>query len=174
MLSDTWISRFPRRIPVTFRAGPTEYLRIDDLFAIRDHIPDLPGCECVAELKAEQIQIYRGTVPEELRENALLNMTAVYSLSSGGGTAVPTGRLFVRFDDQVDAHTQQFALRELGFEIERVPPYATNAAWIVSASSRPEDALHNIEKIRALPNVAHVEPQMLQPKVHKHGGSDDD
>jgi hypothetical protein len=76
--------------------------------------------------------------------------------------ASPTGRVWVRFADGVDAAGRAAALEGAGYRIERIPGYAANAAYV-----RADDvatSLQGLERLRALPDVEHVEPEMLRKR----------
>ena len=85
----------------------------------------------------------------------------VYRLSSLE-PAVPTGRVFVRFDDKLDSRSQEPALNRLGFQIESVPSYAPHACWVTHKSGTAA-ALREFSALRGLPQVHAVEPQFLIP-----------
>jgi hypothetical protein len=168
MTSDACISRFPDRFPLNSQAASPVYVRDDALFAVHDADVDIPGCQCIGELGSGHIRMYRGTLPATYIKNSGKKVTPVYSLSPGGGTAVPTGRLFARFESKTDARAQESALHDIGFNIDSIPPYATFAAWVVSTTGQPEDAMRNIDKIRALQHMENVEPEMLRPITYKN------
>jgi hypothetical protein len=79
----------------------------------------------------------------------------------GGGLAVPTGRVLVRFapDDSPQAHSEE--LSGAGFKVEEVLGYAPHAAWVRPHDEQPVAALSELAKLRSLPGVEHVEPQVL-------------
>jgi hypothetical protein len=78
-----------------------------------------------------------------------------------GGLAVPTGRVLVRFrpDDSPRAHAE--ALDEAGFKLDEILGYAPHAAWVRPHSEEAVAALDGLGKLRSLPGVEHVEPQVL-------------
>lgn len=79
----------------------------------------------------------------------------------GGGLAVPTGRVLVRFppEDAPQAHSD--ALADAGFELDEVLSYAPHAAWVRPLGGDSVAALSGVEKLRSVPGVEHVEPQVL-------------
>lgn len=79
----------------------------------------------------------------------------------GGGLAIPTGRVLVRFapDDSPDAHSEE--LDQAGFKLDGVLGYAPHAAWVRPHDEEPVAALNELAKLRSLPGVEHVEPQVL-------------
>jgi hypothetical protein len=91
---------------------------------------------------------------------------AVYRLGEKGSLAVATGAVFVRFREGIRPEERADALAEAGFGVEQTPPYAPHCAWLRPHSGRVGDALTGLEKLRAVPDVEHVEPQMLM-KSHR-------
>ncbi len=91
---------------------------------------------------------------------------AVY-MGSGGVMFVPTGRIFVRLDDDtpLDAHAEAF--RKLGYVITHVLPYAPNAGWLERADKDAAEALRGIPDLARLPGVQNVEPQLLTVRAQR-------
>jgi hypothetical protein len=88
----------------------------------------------------------------------------VYSAGRGGSLAVPTGRVLVRLREGLEADTRRKQFKEAGYDIERTLSYAPNAAWLRPASGGVADALSGVSALKAIPDVVHVEPQMLQER----------
>jgi hypothetical protein len=87
---------------------------------------------------------------------------AVYELAGSGTLATASGRVWVRFAEGVDAAGRADDLERAGYRLDGVPGFAANAAYV-----RAEDvgaALQGLDTLRALPDVAHVEPEMLQKR----------
>jgi hypothetical protein len=91
----------------------------------------------------------------------------VYRASPGGALAVPTGRVFVRFRDgeRVEGHRDD--LSAAGYVLESVPAYAPQAGWLRPTSARVADALTNLDRLRELPGVKHVEPQLVMERARR-------
>jgi hypothetical protein len=75
--------------------------------------------------------------------------------------AVPTGQIFLRFKEGVDASTRREEIERAGYEIVQIPPYAPSSAWVRSASGDLAKSLADIEALERLADVENVEPQML-------------
>jgi hypothetical protein len=86
---------------------------------------------------------------------------------SGGSLAVPTGRVFVRLGEGESVRTRTSELEAAGFQVEEVPSYAPHAAWVRPASGRIADALGSLDRLRRLPGVEHVEPQLVGEVARK-------
>jgi len=94
------------------------------------------------------------------------DISAVYQ-GSGGLLVVPTGRVFVRLDDDMllEAHAEAF--RKLGYVIFQALPYAPNAGWLEREDGDVAAALHNIGALEKLPHVRNVEPQLLAFRAYR-------
>jgi hypothetical protein len=115
------------------------------------------------------IQIYKG-VPARTRSTAgasdrASTITPVYSTGASGSLAVPTGRILVRFDDDVNADSKKAELKKAGYKIAQILSYAPNAAWLEASSGGVTSALSNIKKLEQLANVQNVEPQFLSARA---------
>lgn len=87
----------------------------------------------------------------------------VYRRSPGGGIAVPTGRVLVRFADGDWPERHREGIAEAGYEIEQVLAYAPQAGWVRARSGRITDSLARLRGLEALPGVENVEVQMVSP-----------
>jgi hypothetical protein len=85
----------------------------------------------------------------------------VYRRVPSGELVVPTGRVLVGFPpgDVVESHAEE--LRTARYVVEQVLPYATNTAWVRSATGGVTDALIHLGLLSELPSIVTVEPQML-------------
>lgn len=109
----------------------------------------------------EAIQVFKG-MPKQTRAMSISStVTPVYSLGASGSMVVPTGRVFVRFDDNVNAESKSAEIKKLGYKIAKTLSYAPNAAWLEATNGGLVSALSNIEKLEKLENVQNVEPQLL-------------
>ena len=105
------------------------------------------------------IAVFKGEPPKTREVQSSIG--PVYELSPGGSLAVPTGLVFIRFRDGIDAGSRQQEIEKTGFEVTDSIPYAPNAAWLKPCSGSIADSLTGISKLAALPDVESVEPQML-------------
>lgn len=103
----------------------------------------------------DEIATYR------LRRDLTRGDEPVYELE-GGALARPDGSVWIRFAPNVDAAGRAEDIERAGYRLERVPGYAPNAAFVRAASV--EDALRNLDALRALVDVEHVEPVMLMDR----------
>jgi hypothetical protein len=85
----------------------------------------------------------------------------VYELARGV-LAYPDGNVWIRFAENVDAASRAEDVERAGYRIERVPGYAPHAAFVRAATIA--DSLSNLDALRALAGVEHVEPVMLMDR----------
>jgi hypothetical protein len=90
---------------------------------------------------------------------------ATYEIEGSGVLATATGAVWVRFEDGVNAAERSESFARAGYRIERVPAYAPNAVLV-----RGEDVgagLENLARLREIPGVVHVEPEMLMERTFR-------
>lgn len=77
------------------------------------------------------------------------------------GPTGPTGRVLVRFaaGDRVEAHRDE--LRAAGYELEAPLGFAPQAGYVRAAGG---DAAAGLDRLRAIPGVEHVEPEVLMQR----------
>jgi hypothetical protein len=78
-----------------------------------------------------------------------------------GGVVVPSGRVLVRLREGESAEERLDELERSGFRLERVLPYAPHAAWVRSTAGTVGAALCGMERLRGMPGVEHVEPELI-------------
>jgi hypothetical protein len=139
--------------------------RRDDLYAVRGTTDRSPAG--VARIQADAENHYTVHAGPPAGKHSGDDVIPVYSAGADGPLAVPTGRLFVRFAEGIKASDRAPALRALGFAIERSPSYAPSAAWVTPLAGSATAALDHIEALQKLPDVAHVEPQLVMERAEK-------
>jgi hypothetical protein len=143
------VSEFPERIEVESAGRRGTYSLRTDLYAVHDW--DGSSAESpVLALPETRVAVFSGSPAGRM---------PVYAMEPGGGLFVPTGTVWVRFAEGVDAASRAPDLEKIGFRIERSPKYAPNAAFV--AAAEPAAALSGLSALRALEGVEHVELQML-------------
>lgn len=150
---------FPERVSAgTLRRG-AYYVRSPGHYAVHHggRELDVAGAEIV--YAQEGIAVFRGEPAESPVQPSTL--TPVYRLHPDGPPAVPTGKVFIRFREGVDAATRRGEIERAGYEIIQTPPYAPSGAWVRSASGDTARALSDIAALEGLADVESVEPQML-------------
>ncbi|MCS7062628.1 MAG: hypothetical protein NZM04_01035 [Methylacidiphilales bacterium] len=92
-----------------------------------------------------------------------MNTTAVYQ-GEGGLLCVPTGRIFVRLETNCFILDKKDEFKELGFVVSEIIPYAPNAAWLEREDKNIAASLQNIDELKNLNSVCHVEPQLISKR----------
>ncbi len=162
MSSPDSLAAYPERVPAsTEHPGPV-YVRLKDHYAVHATTKSShPGAQTV--LADGAIGVYDAGTPPPTTSSAVV--TPVYATPAGGAPAVPTGGVFVRFDDGIVAEARRGELAAAGYEIERVPSYAPNAAWVRAGDIAA--SLIGIPRLAAIPGVRNVEPEMLRKVARK-------
>ncbi len=153
----TLVGRAPPKLRLSAGAGEVSYELADDLVAAHGVSP---SSAAVMTLAGDEISVEPlAAVDPERLEAATIG--PVYRQTPGGGLAVPSGRLFARFAKGDSAGQHEEDLAAAGYLVEDVPSYAPHAAWLRPASGMVVDALNHLDRVRHLPAVEHVEPQLL-------------
>jgi hypothetical protein len=154
------LTGFPRTLRVSTADPKAVYRRVPRLIAIHERTaPD--GWEVVLTLEDPPIVVCRGDAGA-LPRALLHSVTPVYALDRRGTPAVPTGLVLVRFRDGIAATGCGEAMSRAGYQIHDVLPYAPSAAWVKAASGGIPASLRGIPALESLPDVVHVEPQMVR------------
>ncbi|HEX6185786.1 MAG TPA: hypothetical protein VFZ44_17990 [Pyrinomonadaceae bacterium] len=150
---------FPERVRAGAKRPDAYYERLPGRYAVHKggEEQDVAGAEMTFE--EEGIAVFKGEPGESAVPKAPL--TPVYKLHPDGPVAVPTGQIFLRFKEDVDASTRREEIERAGYEIVQIPPYAPSSAWVRSASGDLAKSLADIDALEKLADVENVEPQML-------------
>ena len=89
----------------------------------------------------------------------------LYEIAGSDAKATATGNVWVRFAEGIDARSRAEDLARAGYRIERVPGYAPNAAYVTADDVGT--SLANMDALRALRDVEHVEPEMLTERTFR-------
>lgn len=151
-------SDFPERVG-TGRAGAW-YVRAPGRYAVRqgEGQPEAPGAEMT--FAREGIAVFRG-------EPGAATHTPVYRLQPDGPLAVPTGKIFLRFKEGLEAASRRKEIERAGYEIIETPPYAPSGAWVRAPGGDVARSLSNIKALEKLADVENVEPQMLVERAQR-------
>ena len=126
-----------------------------------DTIPCLPICE----IETGRIAVYHNDDLQPLLPKSYLQLAAVYTSDDSDDYLVPTGKVFIRFEDKalLKEHTDE--LERVGFRLNQLAPFVENAGWLESDKNDIAEALRDYPLLASLPEVVHVEPQMLRQRV---------
>lgn len=161
------LTAFPRAL----RAGPGRpapgYARLPGLVAVHGADAAPAGMETLFTLAGPRIVVCRVGPRGLPRALAGAAVTPVYALGEDGAPAVPTGLVLVRFREGVAAAGCHEALGREGYAVHEVLPYAPAAVWVRATAGGIAAALQGLAALAALPDVVHVEPQMLRPSARR-------
>lgn len=87
--------------------------------------------------------------------------------AESGQVAVPTGRLFVRFAEGVDAAAQEHALEKLGMRVDNAVEWAPHTLWCAASDGTVASALEALTDVQGLPRVERVEPELSRVRAHR-------
>ena len=151
---------WPAELEIVSNGSRTRYTIDRSLLAVHGKTPQ-EGASIVFRFADEGIVVLRDTVAT----TRLTKTGPVYRIEGGDVWAVPTGCVFVRFEKSESVVARADELAKLGFSIEKVPSYAPHAAWIRPRSEAIGDALLALARLRELPRIRAVEPELLSPRV---------
>jgi hypothetical protein len=158
-------SNYPAELEVRSQEGAVARYKLAPEFYASSTGEPLSATDRLAARLDENIAVFEGAAPKG--DAAADKVLPVYRAQPSGAFAIPTGRVWVRFADGVEAARQHEAMAKLGFRIEESPAWAPQAAWVRASSGKIADALADASRLKALPDVAQVEPQMLTAVARK-------
>jgi hypothetical protein len=159
-----WV-RCPEFIDIGDQRRSIRLLKCDDLYAVRGKLSERHVDDVEMRLAGDDVSILRGPPPSDLP--AEFELLPVYAVAKGATPAVATKRIFLRLQEQTTIDTVRADIEALDFDIDDIPAHAPHCAWLEPKSGHVDDALCKLERLRALPRAAHVEPQLLRPRGWK-------
>jgi hypothetical protein len=163
MSDHDWRDAYPRQIRhstaqpgLLFERSATLYAKNGEPAHRSDGVPVL----ALTTDTGEPITVYEER-PEEPGAIQAEDAIAVYVDPASGRILVPTGRVFVRFNESIAADAMRAPLQEAGYRIVSVPDYARHTAWLEATSGGASRGLADIARLEGLPGVENVEPQLL-------------
>lgn len=157
----------PEFIEIGNEQGPIRLAKRDDLYAIRGTPSDRNLDDLDVQLTGDDISILRGTPSTRLA--SVGELLPVYAASMDSTPAVATKRIFLRLAEDATIDSVIDAIEALELVVAEVPAHAPHCAWLEPKSGRVDEALAKIDSLRALPQTAHAEPQLLRPRGWKRG-----
>jgi len=155
----------PEFIDIGDANGAIRLLKCDDLYAVRGTVSKHKLKDVKVRLTGDGISILRGTPSSQLSSD--VELLPVYAVSKDSTPAVVTERIFLRLEEETTVESIRNDIEALDFHIDDIPAYAPHCAWLEPASGRVDEALSKLEMLRALPRVAHAEPQLLRARGWK-------
>lgn len=161
------IDRFPGTITQRAGARALTLARSSELCALRVPLPRDDQVHRVGELTGDDGARFVLCRLDEGARRAGAGAIAIYTDQATHRVVVPTGRVFVRFRDGMDAAAQGAAFARAGYRLVRALDYAANAAWVEALDGDAASALGGLARLAALEGVENVEPQLLEARALK-------
>jgi hypothetical protein len=161
------LAHFPLKITVEAEDISRDYVREPDCFAIHGPLPPALNTAVLYSFDDPIINVCRGEISAAAPLPSGLIVTPVYRLGSNGPQGVPTGRVLIRFQSGVPVEGRRQELKACGFSILETLSYAPHAAWLQALDGNIAAALNGFEELRALRDVALVDPQMLMRRMER-------
>jgi len=158
-------ARCPEHIDIGDGPRAVRLAKCANLFALRGANSKHRFENVAVRMADDEVSILRGTPAPELASD--VEILPVYAAAGDSTPAVATGRIFLRLDEDTAIEGSRHAIEVLGFRIDDIPAYAPHCAWLVAGSGHIDEALTKLDRLRALPRAANVEPQMLRPRGWK-------
>lgn len=156
------VDAFPRQIAV---GGPGSPLLAQKPGWYALHGEPLPKADVIVLFEPEAIAVLAGTPAGPLAPGQAIS--PVYAQAGSEELVVPTGALFLRVRTGDRAKDRRAALEQAGYRIASVPDHAPEAAWLRATSGSIAEALDGLGRLRELPGVESVEPQLLRRRAHR-------
>jgi hypothetical protein len=156
---------YPAELEVRSSDGRSAHYRLAPDFHARPSSAAQAGSAKLVQKLDDNFSVFQGpSSPSDLAEGKTL---PVYRAEPSGAFAIPTGRVWVRFKEGIDAAAKHVAIAKAGFHLEESPAWAKHAAWLRAGSGKIADALSAARRLVTLGDVEHVEPQMLTAVARK-------
>ena len=163
-------SEYPHEIRSSTQHPSTIYKRLPDHYAVLRLLPDRSTSNDTVTTMTYGtgvIEVFRGEADERLRAASTGEIGPVYALQPGSAPVVPTGRVFIRFKDNVRVEKHLREIDHAGYEVTQKIDYAPHAAWLKVRSGKIADSLKGIQGLEKITDVENVEPQMLTQRTAK-------
>lgn len=158
-------NRCPEFIDIGDRNSSIRLRKRGDLYAMRGSISKQLSADVEMRLAGDDVSILRGTPPADAA--SAFELLPVYAAAKDSTPAVATTRIFLRLEEGTSIDTVRGDIEALDFRIDEVPVHAPHCAWLEPKSGRVDEALFKLDRLRALPLTANVEPQLLRPRSWK-------
>jgi hypothetical protein len=166
MPTKDFFSKFPEQIRASSERATQLYVRKPGYYAVHSRQPGALAHAAVALFNEGAIAVFRGEFDAATAADAE-TVGPVYELQPGHALAVPTGLVFVRFAERIQANARTEEIEQAGYEVVESPIYALYTAWLRARSGDMADALSHISALDTLPDIVNVEPQMLMERASR-------
>lgn len=160
------MAEYPREFSVKTSPQPTQYTLAEGYYAVSGADANVHQAGLVVEFHLEEggLTVCRKRHGETMPASATRKIGPVYRLGEHGPLAVPTGKVFVRFAEQISLADHRGEIERAGFEISQILSYAPHAGWVEPGSRKIAEAVGRFQELGQIPGVEAVEPQMLMER----------
>lgn len=162
-----YFAAYPRELAAGGQDSDRRYRRALRYFAVPCKIAEENTLPIMWQLYDDGISVLEGTPNDLVDPVAPEDLRPVYRPMPDGGLVVPTGAVFVRFEDGIAADSRRQMLAESGYEIASIPIYAPHCAWLRPDDGAVSSGLNRVAGLMALADVAFVEPEMLGERAQR-------
>ncbi len=160
-------TRFPMEFRAPARKGERTFSAVDGYCAVQlKSLSRTPLDEEVQRID-EHIAMCRGEVSALMKKYPDAEVTPLYREGKLGAPGVPTGRIFLRLDENHAIRDQEQLLRDLGFRLETVNDAIPNAGWITRLDNDRVQALMQMDRLSSVESLESAEPQLIRPSQRK-------
>ncbi len=157
-------SRYPDQITASSQPDAATYEQRSGYYAIRLTDPEAEPVGAVTVIRDEKgaIALFKGAPTVSRQRNGGESPLPVYG--DGSIAVVPTGEVFIRFQDGVDARDRAADIEAAGYAITKVLDFAPQGAWIHAISGEIADSLQRLAQLEGLVGLENIEPQLLMER----------
>jgi len=156
-------SRYPARITASSQPDAVTYKQRPGYYALRFADPEAEPDDAITVIRYEKgaIALFKGAPSISLQRSEEKPLP-VYG--TGDTAAVPTGEVFIRFRESVDARDRYADIEAAGYTITKVLDFAPQGAWVHAISGETADSLQRLTQLEDLVDLENVEPQFLMER----------
>ena len=156
-------SQYPEQITTSSQPSAVTYEQRSGYYALRLADPEAAPEGAVTVIRDEQgaIALFKGLPPVSLKRNG---ETPLPVYGTGDVAVVPTGEIFIRFQEGVDARDRSADIESAGYTITKVLDFAPQGAWIHARSGEIADSLKRLAQLEGLVGIENIEPQLLMER----------
>ncbi len=157
-------SRYPEQITASSQPGAAIYEQRSGYYAIRlpDPEAEIEGAVTVIRDEKGAIALFKGAPTVSRQRNGGESPLPVYG--DGDIAVVPTGEVFIRFEEGVDARDRAANIEAAGYSITKVLDFAPQGAWVHAISGEIADSLQRLAQLEGLVGIENIEPQLLMER----------
>jgi len=152
---------FPREFAVQAAGVTTRYELADDYYVVFGQGSQETHLNVAFRIEEGNITVCRGVPSKGALHPDGTKISAVYRREHNGPFAVPTGEVFIRFEENTRMEPRRAEIEKAGFTIRQVLSYAPHAGWVRPTSGRISDAIIQYARLKQIDGIQLVQPQML-------------